>query len=310
MHHTNDTIYTTHAYILIKRCKHQNFWGIVCSLARFTSGLKMHIIIFEGNSPQLLANNRRAGIDLSATHYGRALQACNSAVTYEVAEPYQEDFSLESLNLAKFDGVVFTGSGVSWSTQDHQCLPQQKAMEAVFRAQLPTLGSCNGMQLAATVLGGSVRASPNGRELGVARDIQLTEFGSSHAYHLGRKSGFCSPCIHRDEVHKLPVGAELTATNNHSQVQAMVYEKDGIQFWGTQYHPEYTLKQMCTVLQKPGTLFQADPKYVDALIAIDEGGAPGQKCQLLIDPSDFSEAYRMTELRNWISFIEEHSLAA
>ena len=104
-------------------------------------------------------------------------------------------------------------------------------MRKVFEAGLPTLGSCNGMQLAASVLGGQSSASPNGREDGLARDVTLTEAGRAHPFMAGRIDGYAAPCVHRDEVSRLPDGAVVLATNNHSEVQAFAYENDGIRFW-------------------------------------------------------------------------------
>ena len=268
----------------------------------------MHIIILEGDTPQLLRDKAGSGIDMSAARFGQSLQACNASLTFDVTEPYRDDFSIENLRLSDYDGAVFTGSGVSWSTQDQRARPQQKAMEAVFKAGLPTMGSCNGMQLAATVLGGSVTASPNGFEVGIALDIQLTDAGRSHPYHDGRESGFCCPCIHRDEVDRLPPGACITATNAHSQVQAMVYEEDGVRFWGTQYHPEYTLQQMAAVLQKPGTMFQADDPLIPALIKLESGQTPTP--EVPVNPLDLTAHQRTTELRNWLNRLTAFKLAS
>ena len=81
-----------------------------------------------------------------------------------VVNPYEGILNAD--DFAGVDGVVFTGSGVSWSTDAPEAACQRAAMELAFDAGLPSWGSCNGMQLAAVVLGGQVAASPNG--LGLA----------------------------------------------------------------------------------------------------------------------------------------------
>ena len=99
-----------------------------------------------------------------------------------------------------------------------------------FAVGLPTIGSCNGMQLAASVLGGSSTASPNGREDGLSGDIRLTNAGRNHVMMAGREDGYAVPCTHRDEVVRLPeVGVRL-AGNGHSAVQAFAIDCDGIDF--------------------------------------------------------------------------------
>ena len=110
-------------------------------------------------------------------------------------------------------------------------------MRRCFAAGLPVIGSCNGMQLAASILGGSTAESP-GREDGPAGNIKLTDAGKTHPMMVGREDGYAVPCTHRDEVVRLPDAAVLLAGNDRA-VQAFAVEQDGIHFWGMQYHPEF-----------------------------------------------------------------------
>jgi GMP synthase (glutamine-hydrolysing) len=111
-----------------------------------------------------------------------------------------------------------------------------------FTAGVPTWGSCWGLQLATVALGGTVRRNPRGRELGVARAITITAVGRSHPLLATRPSVFDALCSHIDELEQLPPGAEVLARNELCAIQALTVElPSGSIFFGTQYHPEFTL---------------------------------------------------------------------
>ena len=109
--------------------------------------------------------------------------------------PYDGD---ETPDLSGFDCIAFTGLSVEWNTDDERAAPLAAVMRAGFAARIPTIKSCNGMQLAASVLGGSSSASPNGREDGISGDICLTDSGRDHPMMAGRDDGYAVPCTHRD----------------------------------------------------------------------------------------------------------------
>ena len=79
-----------------------------------------------------------------------------------VISPYDGD---ETPDLSGFDGIAFTGSSVEWNTDDERAAPLAAVMRAGFAAGLPTIGSCNGMQLAASVLGGFLRIRRTGARM-------------------------------------------------------------------------------------------------------------------------------------------------
>lgn len=141
--------------------------------------------------------------------------------------------------LGDTDGAVFTGSAVDWNTQDPRAAPLADAMRAVFAAGVSCFNSRNGLQPAAPVLGGISDVSPDGRQDGLAKDLLLTDAGRPHPMMAGRVDGYAVPCVHRDDIIRLPEGAGALAGSEHSPVQAMEYARDGVRFWGMQYHPEY-----------------------------------------------------------------------
>jgi GMP synthase (glutamine-hydrolysing) len=252
----------------------------------------MHILIVDSDTEEINARTIAAVGRTTGQGYAEALTECRADLQFTIVAPYMGGVPPE---LSAFDGVVFTGSGVEWCVDAPEARPLAEVMETCFAAGLPTLGSCNGMQLAAQVLGGSNRASPKGREDGLAREIRLTEAGLAHPFMAGRQDGFAVPCVHRDEVDRLPEGATLLASNAHSEVQAFAYEKDGVRFWGVQYHPEYSLPFIAGRVRAWGRAPEAMAD--DMEVAASDAAAAAR---LGVRTSDMQPQMRLTELRNWL----------
>ncbi|MEL7258198.1 MAG: type 1 glutamine amidotransferase, partial [Pseudomonadota bacterium] len=256
--------------------------------------LMTHIVIFEGNSPARVARGLGA-----AEAFKCVFKAFDPSVTCVVKSPFEQLIGPEDFDGA--DGVVFTGSGEDWRVDDPQVACQRQAMTLALNAGHPIWGSCNGMQLAALQLGGECWASPNGVEVGLARDIKLTSAGAAHPMMSGRRSGFCVPCIHRDEVKTLPRGAVLLAGNAHSPVQAFCCEQDGVDVWAAQYHPELRPQEIADCLRAHGGQEQdslltrdLDAAEQDALAAARLGGSP----------KDLEVTSRAREIGNWLDHVK------
>jgi GMP synthase (glutamine-hydrolysing) len=252
----------------------------------------LRILIVESNPPEYRAY---------APIYAGALRGIAPSLDITSVAPYAGE-ALEAATIDAADGVVFTGSSVSWSTDAPEAEPLRSAMRVVFDRKVPSYGSCNGLQLAVAVLGGAVGASPNGCEDGVARDITVTEAGQSHPMMAGRGATYASLSIHRDEVTALPDGATLLSGNAHSPVQAMAYEQDGVIFWGSQYHPELQPDWLAAQLEKIGRL-PPDTCAALARAATD----PDAAAQLGVAPENLASDALTLELRNWLEMLKERS---
>ncbi len=253
----------------------------------------LRILIIEGNSPAAVAAGHPAskafiqvGSDLSL------------AADWRISSPYTSP--TVKADFEEMDGVIFTGSGVDWATDAPQAAPQRAAMALAFDTGLPIWGSCNGLQLAAVVLGGVVGAAPPGVEIGIARDIRLTDAGRAHPVMAGREPGFAVPCIHRDEVQRLPEGAVLLAENAHSPVQAMAYAQDGVDFWGVQYHPEFSAKYIAEIIHRKGISNEFAKAASDLEFAETDATAASR---LGTTPKDMMLINRTRELANWLDHV-------
>jgi GMP synthase (glutamine-hydrolysing) len=213
--------------------------------------------------------------------------------------------------LGDFDGVMLTGSPLSVCDETPAVRYQIDLARAAFACGMPAWGSCYGLQLATVALGGVVRRNPNGRELGVARAITMTEPGGDHPLLCGRPSVFDALCSHEDEVETLPPGATVLAGNDVSAVQAMAVRMPaGGEFFGTQYHPELDLAVVAAILQlrAPGLAAEGfAPTEAEVYCLADDyralSAAPERQdlaSRYGIGPEILDARQRSIEIGNWL----------
>ncbi|MDR9392846.1 MAG: type 1 glutamine amidotransferase [Roseovarius sp.] len=255
------------------------------------------IVIVEGNTPAAVAAGKSG-----ARGFLRSLAMLDPAARFHVVNPYARRVPATEFDGAQ--GIVFTGAGEPWGVTAPEAAPQRAAMETALASGLPVWGSCNGMQLAAVVAGGRVGPSPRGTEVGVARDIRLTAEGRAHPMLSGRTDGFAVPCIHRDEVRRLPAAARLLAGNDHSPVQAMSITADGVDFRGTQYHPELTPGDIADYVRANG-IFAALAGLEAVLDAAESDPAAARR--LGTSPQELSVDNRTAELRAWLRHVADRA---
>ena len=251
----------------------------------------MRIVIVDSDTPELAAKARRNRGASNADRFDTTLAELRPEAERVMFAPYGG----ETPDFEFADGAVFTGSMVAWGVDDVRGVPLANAMEDAFAADIPVWGSCNGMLLAAVLLGGATGNCVRGLEAGLALDVDLTPDGAVHPMMKGRRARYTVPCIHRHEVQRLPEGAVLLAQNAHSDVQAFAYEADGVRFWGTQYHPEYRVGTPGAAL---AGLDGTDPDLVADLMAADDDPAAARR--LGADPADLTPRARTVELQNWM----------
>ncbi len=258
--------------------------------------MQRHILVVDSNPRDLNHRLELLGGEALGDGFAGVLWALDAGVMTTVVGPYDGETAAD---LSRYDGVVFTGSSVSWNTDDEQAAPLAAVMQEAFGHGLPVFGSCNGMQLAASVLGGSSDASPNGREDGLARDIRLTGAGAAHPMLAGRADGYAALCTHRDEVRRVPDGATVLAGNGHSAVQAFVHERDGVRFWGTQYHPEFSPRFLAAYLESLG---RVDERTVADLASAETDADAAAR--LGTTRAEMAFGQRSMELDNWLKSIK------
>ncbi len=275
------------------------------------------ILIVEGNAR---AGSERM-IQLGGRPYGIAyaevLESLAPGVECTVVQPSEAgpDCLPAGQSLRNYDGVAWTGSALNVYDCTEPIANQLKFADRVLEAGLPVFGSCWGLQLFTVALGGKVRKNPQGREIGIARDIALTEAGAQHPMYAGKERVFPALAVHMDEVEEMPSGAVILASNAVSDVQAMAVETGGVSFWGVQYHPEFDFGVMANVVTRngPGLIEEGiaeDAEAVAEFITTFETLHRGETVEergIAIGcsaPSVHDPALRRLELSNWLKALQ------
>ena len=188
---------------------------------------------------------------------------------------------------------------------------QVEFARSVFDSGVNFFGSCWGLQMAVMAAGGTVERNARGREVAYARNLWLTDAGRSHSMHAGRAPAFDAPAIHGDHVTGLPADAIVTATNAVSEVQAAEIRHVGGTFWGTQYHPEFSIGDIADIIARYGQtlvdegnfddLAQLEAYVADIRRLEAEPSLQSVAWRLGIAPEVISREARMTEISNWLA---------
>jgi GMP synthase (glutamine-hydrolysing) len=213
--------------------------------------------------------------------------------------------------LSDYDGVAWTGCSLTVFEDTPEVNTQINFARACFDAGLPGFGSCWAAQIAVVAAGGTCRTNPNGREMGFARKIALTDAGRGHAMYEGKSSVFDAYISHVDEITHIPAGSVVLSGNTFTSIQSVSVLYKGTPFWGLQYHPEYDLHEMARLtwcrIDKLMTMGffndrQAGEDYV--VLLEDLFKDPTRKdlaWRLGIDADILDEDVRRLEVRNWIN---------
>jgi GMP synthase (glutamine-hydrolysing) len=276
----------------------------------------MRLLVVEGND--------RATSDSIVTLGGRAYSGAYAALLHNLSDGaaactivYPSEQGRDCLptgtRLSEFDGAVWTGSAMSVYENRPEVHAQLDLARECFDNGVPVFGSCWGLQVGVTALGGKVRANPKGMEFGIAKRVTVTERGADHPMFAGKAHAFEAFAVHRDETEALPAGAEVLASNDMSDVQAIAVERGGISFWGVQYHPEFDFKTMAVTGKRLRKRLLRDHVFpsgdaldetVTAFESLQTGSGTCLPDGEPIGEAVFDEAIRRREIANWLHYLE------
>lgn len=271
-----------------------------------------HFLIVDGYTKSAREQLQSGGASVAADLYSAMLKKCSpEGTTCEIVFPSDPGVKLpKDAALRSFDGIAWTGCSLCLNDESAEVRQQVDFARSAFAAGVPGFGSCWAAQIAVVAAGGRIAPNPHGREMGVARKIQLTPAGRSHPLYEGKPSVFDAFISHDDEITHLPPGAECLATNAWTRVQAVCVTHLGTQFWGLQYHPEYDLHELarltyCRIekLMRYGFFRseQAGHEYVELLETLHKDPSRKDIAWLLgIDADVMNEDIRWAEVRNWV----------
>jgi GMP synthase (glutamine-hydrolysing) len=211
----------------------------------------LRFLIAESEPPEAREKRRQSVGRSSGETYEALLGRIAPAARCHRVKPADGVEQLPSgEDLTAFDAVFVTGSPLHLYQESAETRREVELMRAVFAAGTPAFGSCAGLQLATVAAGGTVRPMGSRREAGFARRVYPTMDGRTHPLLEGRPLAFDVPAIHTDEVERLPESALLLASNAVTRVQAAEIRFERGIFWGVQYHPEISLREVAAALKR------------------------------------------------------------
>lgn len=271
----------------------------------------LRLLFVDGNT-RAQRESHAAGYGAQpAEAYAAEVAAIEPGVVTDICLPADEGANLpDGGGLQSYDGIVLTGSALHIYELEPAVTRQIELMRAIYASGTPCFGSCWGIQMGAVAAGGTVTRNPRGREVGFARRITVNEAGRSHPLLAGRPAAFDAPAIHLDTVVLPPGDTTVLASNACSDVQAAEIRHEGGVFWGVQYHPEFPLRQVASILGRMVPIlveegFRRDEAAAETWLAELRALDADRSRQDLawahgLDAEVLDDARRVTELRNFL----------
>jgi GMP synthase (glutamine-hydrolysing) len=275
---------------------------------------KLKFLVVDGNVASARETHRSTYGLAPGESYSQAVLTLSPTANCDIVRPTDHGANLPgSEALEAYDAVFLTGSALNIYKIEPEVTRQIELMRAVYASGTPCFGSCWGIQMGVTAAGGTVHLNPRGREVGFARRIAPTPAGISHPLLAGRPAAFDAPAIHEDEVMLPPEGAwTLLASNAMSAYQAIDITHGGGQFWGVQYHPEFSLRELASILRRRRETLVSEGYFTDmatgdAVLADwdalqDNPARKDLAWKHGLDEEVLDPVRRMTEIRNFIQY--------
>ena len=270
-------------------------------------------LVVDGNPIERRAAHERDYGKSPGNAYGDTLLAsAPQGSNYDICYPADVGANLPlGAAIADYDGVALTGSSLNLWHREPAVERQIELAREIFKSRTAFFGSCWGVQMACVAAGGDVQRNTAGREIGFARNIALTDAGRHHPLLAGRPAAYDAPAVHLDIITLPSKDCKILASNALTPVQAAEIHHDGGTFWGIQYHPEFTLTEMATILRRltdnmviEGFVRNREEAiaFADDLTALDiNRNRTDLAWRLGLDSEVLDDSQRVIEISNWIN---------
>lgn len=248
------------------------------------------LVLMEGNTKEKRARGAELGVRSSSQIYAEAIHTHFPELELDTINAADEDWAFpEGRSWNDYDGLAITGSALHAYDTEFAVTNQIALVAEAGETGMPIFGSCWGLQISVMAAGGQVEYNRHGREVGIARKIVPNDAGRAHPIFSLKNAAFDAPCIHYDEVTRLPDGAVLLASNAHSEVQAALIPVGQSTVWAVQYHPEFDLKQLLQLYRLYAGNMVKDGFFADEEALTDY---TRKLEQLAADPADMGLAWQ------------------
>ena len=206
------------------------------------------ILIVEGNTAEENRSFTEAGIKTHTESLRESLKYISKDLIIDVVNPssYKNIYSFND-KLHTFNGLIWGGSSLNIYNDTPEIKKQIEFMKNCQNKVKNILGICWGMQVAVTAAGGQVKKA-NTSHVGIAKEIEINEYGLKHPLYKDKEKKFNSPAFNYDEVVKIPENGICLASNKINKVQSLYFQINKTRVWGLQYHPEITYEKMISLI--------------------------------------------------------------
>ena len=275
--------------------------------------MSINILIVDGNDQKNSDILKTIGMKTQYEEYSYALnKIAPSKLNIQVIHPaVKEDFLPSNINLDDFQGIAWTGSTLNIYNQTPPISRQIELAKLLLTKKNLIFGSCWGLQVLTTAAGGIVDKNTKGLEAVIAKNIKLNNKGSFHKMYLNKPRIFDAFCWHYDEVKSVPSNSTILAFNDHSFIQALSFKIHRSEFWGVQYHPEFTHKWMIGLMKMrkqvllENEIYSSEDKYNQIIQALlDISKSKNISSEININKSIIKQKIHYLELKNWLKYLE------
>ena len=275
--------------------------------------MSINILIVDGNDQKNSDILKTIGMKTQYEEYSYALnKIAPSKLNIQVIHPaVKEDFLPSNINLDDFQGIAWTGSSLNIYDINPSITRQIELAKLLLTKKNLIFGSCWGLQVLTTAAGGIVDKNTKGLEAVIAKNIKLNNKGSFHKMYLNKPRIFDAFCWHYDEVKSVPSNSTILAFNDHSFIQALSFKIHRSEFWGVQYHPEFTPKWMIGLMKMrkqvllENEIYSSEDKYNQIIQALlDISKSKNISSEININKSIIKQKIHYLELKNWLKYLE------
>lgn len=149
----------------------------------------------------------------------------------DLCDTYEEG---PSINLNSYDAFMWTGGGGNIYENNNHNNFQLDLCKKILERKKPIWGSCWGMQVIVTALGGKVIKSEK-PEFGYSKNIEIINPVLNKSIYKNKLKIFDAPAHHFDIVESIPIDFEIISKNDFC-IQSIYSRSNNI--FCTQYHSE------------------------------------------------------------------------
>ncbi len=197
------------------------------------------------------------------------------------------DEESENLDVSSYDAFMWTGGGGNIYEKNKHNYFQLKLCEKIIDKKKPIWGSCWGMQVIVTALGGVVKKSLK-PEFGYSKNIKINNSLLINSIYNNKSRSFDAPAHHYDIIDKLPIEFKIIAENDMC-IQSIYSKQSNI--FCTQYHSELPYDYIANLM----IFWKENYKNIFTETEFDE------LIKYLNNKEKEDKGQRLIEINNWLT---------